>query len=311
MKTTPFIGQSTVSQLSLGTWGLSGDGYGPVSEAVQDEVIHRARAYGITLYETADVYGRGAMERRLGKIFGADPGVTIATKIGTDLSSMPQRKRFDAAYLREACARSSERLARPKIDVLLLHNPAEQTLAQDEVSGALGELKKEGKLGAWGVSAGSASVARAALERGAEVLELAYNCFAMSDLDGLALSAGKVPVLARSVLAYGLLCGQWSETKIFAAGDHRAERWTHEQLRGRLKQLSALSSILGGEVSSLRAAALRFVLSNPLVSSAVIGPRNRVQLDQLVREAGQGPEYLPPSTLSRLKDQLVRVGAHR
>jgi aryl-alcohol dehydrogenase-like predicted oxidoreductase len=133
----------------------------------------------------------------------------------------------------------------------------------------------------------------------------------MSDLDGLALSAGKVPVLARSVLAYGLLCGQWSETKIFAAGDHRAERWTHEQLRGRLKQLSALSSILGGEVSSLRAAALRFVLSNPLVSSAVIGPRNRVQLDQLVREAGQGPEYLPPSTLSRLKDQLVRVGAHR
>jgi aryl-alcohol dehydrogenase-like predicted oxidoreductase len=311
MKTTPFIGQSTVSQLSLGTWGLSGDGYGPVSEAVQDEVIQRARAYGITLYETADVYGRGAMERRLGKIFGADPSVTIATKIGTDLSSMPQRKRFDAAYLREACARSSERLERPKIDVLLLHNPAEQTLARDEVFGTLGELKKEGKLGAWGVSAGSAAVARAALERGAEVLELAYNCFAMSDLDGLALGAGKVPVLARSVLAYGLLCGQWSETKIFPAGDHRAERWTHEQLRGRLKQLSALSSILGGEVSSLRAAALRFVLSNPLVSSAVIGPRNRVQLDQLVREAGQGPEYLPPSTLSRLKDQLVRVGAHR
>lgn len=311
MKTRPFIGQSTISQLSLGTWGLSGDGYGTVSEAVQDEVIHRARAYGITLYETADVYGRGAMEQRLGKILGADSSVTIVTKIGTDLSSMPQRKRFDAAYLREACARSSERLARPKIDVLLLHNPAEQTLAQDEVWGALGELKQEGKLGAWGVSAGSAAVARAALERGAEVLELAYNCFAMSDLDNLGLVPGKVAVLARSVLAYGLLCGQWSETKIFAPGDHRAERWTQEQLRGRLKQLSALSSILGGDVSSLRAAALRFVLSNPLVSSAVIGPRNRVQLDQLVREAGQGPEYLPSSSMTRLKDQLVRVGAHR
>lgn len=311
MKTRPFIGQSTVSQLSLGTWGLSGDGYGPVSEAIQDEVIHRARAYGITLYETADVYGRGAMEQRLGKILGADPSVTIVTKVGTDRSAMPQRKRFDAAYLREACARSSERLARPKIDVLLLHNPAEQTLAQDEVSGVLGELKTEGKLGVWGVSAGSAAVARAALERGAEVLELAYNCFATSDLDGLALGAGKVAVLARSVLAYGLLCGQWSETKIFSPGDHRAERWTHEQLRGRLKQLSALSSIIGGEVSSLRAAALRFVLSNPLVSSAVIGPRNRVQLDQLVREAGQGPDHLPPSSMTRLKDQLVRVGAHR
>jgi aryl-alcohol dehydrogenase-like predicted oxidoreductase len=311
MKTRPFTGQSTVSQLSLGTWGLSGDGYGPVSEAVQDEVIHRARAYGITLYETADVYGRGAMEQRLGKIFGADPSVTIVTKIGTDLSAMPQRKRFDAAYLREACARSSERLARPKIDVLLLHNPAEQTLAQDEVSGVLGDLKQEGKIGVWGVSAGSAAVARAGLERGAEVLELAYNCFAVSDLDSLGLTPGKVAVLARSVLAYGLLCGQWSETKIFSSGDHRAERWTQEQLRGRLKQLSALSSVVAGEVASLRAAALRFVLSNPLVSSAVIGPRNRIQLDQLVREAGQGPEYLPAGSLTRLQDQLARVGAHR
>jgi aryl-alcohol dehydrogenase-like predicted oxidoreductase len=311
MKTRPFTGQSVVSQLSLGTWGLSGDGYGPVSEAVQDEVIERARACGITLYETADVYGRGAMERRLGKIFGADPSVTIVTKIGTDLEGMPKRKRFDAAYLRAACERSSERLARPKIDVLLLHNPAEQTLAVDEVWGVLGELKDEGKIGAWGVSAGSAAVARGALGRGAQVLELAYNAFSIADLDSLALAPGQVAVLARSVLAHGLLCGQWAETKVFAAGDHRGERWTVEQLRGRLKQLSALSSIVGGEVTTPRGAALRFVLSNRLVSSAVIGPRSRVQLDQLVREAGQGPEYLPASSLQRLKAELARVGAYR
>src|SRR5690606_26487332 len=105
MKTRPFTGESTVSQLSLGTWGLSGDGYGPVSDAVQDEVIQRARAYGITLFETADVYGKGAMERRLGRLLGADPGARFATKIGTYLSAMPPRKRFDASYLREACAR--------------------------------------------------------------------------------------------------------------------------------------------------------------------------------------------------------------
>src|SRR3954462_6327458 len=103
MKTRAFIGQSVVSQLSLGTWGLSGDGYGPVADAVQDEVLHRARAYGITLFETADVYGRGAMERKLGKLFGSDASVKLATKIGTDLESVPNRKRFDAEYVREAC----------------------------------------------------------------------------------------------------------------------------------------------------------------------------------------------------------------
>ena len=147
--------------------------------------------------------------------------------------------------------------------------------------------------------------------KGAQVLELAYNAFNRTDLDALSLGQGQVAVLARSVLAYGLLCGQWSDARVFPVGDHRAERWTVEQLRGRLRQLSAVSSILGGEVLTPRAAALRFVLSNPLVSSAVIGPRNRVQLDQLVREAGQGPEYLPASSLRRLEDQLARVGAAR
>lgn len=311
MKTRPFTGQSTVSQLALGTWGLSGDGYGPVSEAVQDEVVSRARAYGITLFETADVYGRGEMERRLGRILGADPAVTFVTKVGTFLEGMPTRKRFDAAYLRSACERSGERLARSRLDVVLLHNPAEQTLANDEATGTLEELRREGKIGAWGVSAGSNAVARAAIGKGAQVIELAYNVFTSHDFDALSLGQGQVAVLARSVLAYGLLCGQWSEARVFSAGDHRAERWTVEQLRGRLRQLSAVSSILGGEILTPRAAALRFVLSNPLVSSAVIGPRNRVQLDQLVREAGQGPEYLPASSLQRLKDQLARVGATR
>ena len=64
MRTRPFTAGKVVSELSLGTWGLSGDGYGPVSEAVQDEVIQRARAYGITLYETADVYAKGGDYRR-------------------------------------------------------------------------------------------------------------------------------------------------------------------------------------------------------------------------------------------------------
>ena len=311
MKTRPLTGQAAVSQLALGTWGLSGDGYGPVSDTVQDEVISRARAYGITLYETADVYGRGDMERRLGRILGSDTSVTIVTKVGTFVEGMPTRKRFDAAYLRSACERSGERLGRSRLDVVLLHNPAEQTLARDEATGVLEELRKAGTIGAWGVSAGSAAVARAALAKGAQVLELAYNVFTSGDLDSLALAPGQVAVLARSVLAYGLLCGQWSEARVFAAGDHRSERWTVEQLRGRLRQLSAVSSILGGEVPTPRAAALRFVLSNPLVSSAVIGPRSRVQLDQLVREAGQGPEYLSASSLQRLRDQLARVGATR
>ena len=57
----------SVTELSLGTWGLSGDGYGPVAESEQDKVIDRARALGVNLFETADGYAGGAMERRLGE----------------------------------------------------------------------------------------------------------------------------------------------------------------------------------------------------------------------------------------------------
>jgi len=311
MKTRAFTAERVVSELGLGTWGLSGDGYGAVSDGVQDEVILRARAYGVTLYETADVYGGGGMERRLGRLLGADSGAIFVTKIGTDLASLPTRKRFEPDYLRQACARSAERLQRDCLDVVLLHNPCEQTLERGEARVALQELKASGQIGAWGVSAGSAAVARAALTQGAEVLELAYNVFSSDDLEGLDFAGAKVPVLARSVLAYGLLCGQWPDNKVFPSGDHRAERWTTEQLRSRLRQLSVVSGMLGGDVLTLRSAALRFALANPKVSCAVLGPRSRVQLDQLVREAGTGPEYLPAGVAERARDQVARLGVLR
>ena len=71
-----------VTELCLGTWGLSGDGYGPVNEAEQDRVIDRARALGIRLFETADSYAHGAMERRLGERLGEDWQVLDGLQVG-------------------------------------------------------------------------------------------------------------------------------------------------------------------------------------------------------------------------------------
>src|SRR5690606_29931763 len=86
MKTRP-LGKTglVVSELALGTWGLSGDAYGPIAEADRDQVIARARAFGITLFDTADTYGRGEMERALGRLLGEDAGAQFVTKIGTEL----------------------------------------------------------------------------------------------------------------------------------------------------------------------------------------------------------------------------------
>jgi aryl-alcohol dehydrogenase-like predicted oxidoreductase len=298
-----------VSELSLGTWGLSGDGYGAIVEAEADRVIDRALELGIDTFETADVYGNGAMERRLGARLPAAT-TTVVTKIGTDLESDPPRKRFDLDHLRPAFERSRERLKRERLDVVLLHNPTMSAMADSQPFDFLKELKRLGALRAWGVSAGSAEVAVEALAMGAEVVELPYNVFCAGDLHEVAgsLSASGAAVLARSVLAHGLLAGQWSREREFYPGDHRRDRWTPEELRTRIGQLDALRPLVTGSVLSLRAAALRFVLANQLVTTAVLGPRSVAQLEQLVREAGEGPPYLKDTALAELSARLRAAG---
>jgi aryl-alcohol dehydrogenase-like predicted oxidoreductase len=300
----------SVTELSLGTWGLSGDGYGPVTESEQDKVIDRARALGVNLFETADGYAGGAMERRLGeRLKGADD-IRIVTKIGTDRETSVPRKRFDAKYLEAAFDACRERLGRDVLDVVLLHNPSKVALDGSEACETLAKLAAGGKLRAWGVSAGNAAVARAAIEKGAQVISLALNVFAADDLASLSsdIDQKEVGLLAHSVLAYGLLCGHWSGDKAFADNDHRAERWTSDELRRRIRQLDALRPAVGGEVLSMRAAALRWVLHHRTVSSAVLGPRSCLQLDQLVREAGKGPPYLEDWALVALRNRLHEVG---
>jgi aryl-alcohol dehydrogenase-like predicted oxidoreductase len=117
-----------------------------------------------------------------------------------------------------------------------------------------------------------------------------------------------VGVMSRSPLGYGLLAGLWAKDREFKDPDHRADRWTKLELERRVEQLDALRFLVKGDVQTMRAAAVRFVLSNHLVSSVVLGPRSGVQLEQLVRETGSGPCYLPDADLMALPRALPRVG---
>jgi aryl-alcohol dehydrogenase-like predicted oxidoreductase len=244
--------------------------------------------------------------------------VRVVTKVGTlrpDASSVApgyeqSYKRFERDYLHEAVARSQERLRRDKIDVVLLHNPSLSTISRGDATAALEELKASGAIAAWGVSAGDATVARAAIGQRAEVVELAYNLFFSRDLHDLAadLADGKTGVLARSVLSYGLLAGLFMPNRTFPSGDHRADRWSRSELETRLKQLDAVRWLVQGQVHTLRAAAVRYVLVNALVSTAVLGPKNVLQLEQLVRETETAPPYLGEDVLARLPKELQQAG---
>lgn len=300
-----------VSELALGTWGLSGDGYGPVQEAEQDRVIDRALAMGITLFDTADSYGNGAMERRLGERLPKD-GCVVVTKIGTRRDAQVPHKDFSVAYVKDAFARSQERLKRDVIDCVLLHNPSLQAFDQEGLVDFMKSLVSEGKVRAWGASVGTGEAGRAAIAAGAQVLELAYNVLHTQEYVELEaeIRDQQIGLLARSVLAHGLLCGLWPPTKEFPKDDHRGERWSIDELRRRITQLNALRTLLSQGLPSLRSIALRFALSSDLVSSAVLGPRSTLQLDQLVREAGKEPPYFEPGKLVDLRERLITVGVY-
>jgi aryl-alcohol dehydrogenase-like predicted oxidoreductase len=310
MRTRPCGEESfELTELGLGTWGLSGDGYGPVPELEQDRVIERALALGIRVFETADCYATGQMEQRLGRLLPKD--AFVITKIGTRLDATPPRKDFSRAYLEEAFERSFERLGREQIDCVLLHNPSAASLTRPELVELMGGLKEKGRVRTWGVSSGGRATTRAALAINAPVIALAYNLYHRSEIDWLSLDlvGRNVAIFAHSVLAHGLLAASWPANKEFPPGDHRAQRWTPDGLRRRQRQLVAIKPALGGGATTLRSVALRFTLANPLVSCVMLGPRTQFQLDQLVREAGKGPPYLSSEQIDGLCARLNDAGA--
>lgn len=299
-----------VSEMSIGTWGLSGESYGPVTESDAAAVIERCIEMGMTLVDTADAYGGGKMEALLGRLLEKNDAITIVTKGGTDRTIDPPRKRFDAEYLRASVERSRKRLRRDTLEVYLLHNPSADALVSGEAVETMEALVAAKKISHWGVAAGDDVVARAAIDRGASVIELAYNLVHSIDLHRVAgdVMVSGVGVLARSTLAHGMLAGTWAKDREFAEGDHRRDRWTKLELETRLEQLDKLQYLVSGDVKTLRAAAVRFALANTLVSSAVLGPRTVAQAEELVRETGGGPRYLPDEALVKLPRTLAKAG---
>lgn len=303
-----------VSELALGTWGLSGDGYGAQPPGEARRVIDAALGMGITLFETASSYGRGVMEQTLGEAVAAsERDVTVVTKWGTDRNATPPHKHFDETYLRDCAEQSRTRLGTKTRLVALLHNPSMKTLSDGHVFEVMKQLVSEQLITAWGVSAGDEPTARAALDADAQVLSLAHNILMVQPLRAVAdvVREKGVGLLAHSVLFYGLLAGRWSANRTFRVEDHRNERWPQGALGVRIGHLDAVRPLVSGEIATMRSAAVRFVLENALVSSVVLGPRNNVQLIQLVREASAEPPYLSEGKLSGLEGRLRNLDVPR
>jgi len=298
-----------LSEITLGTWGLSG-AYGPMVDSLVASTIEAALETGITSFDVAPLWGD--MEERLGKVLAEAKGseTQLITRGGVVLEDGEVRQRHDADSLKADLERSQERLQRDTIDIWLLHEPSLEVLEEDSPFETAQSFVEDEAVRHWGVSTASPEVAEKALEAGAKAICVPHHIFASDLVEDLreAIDGAGAGVLARSPLCHGLLTGRWTEYRRFANDDHRNDRWTPQSLAIRVRQVAALRFLVKEQVKSMTSAALRFVLDHPSVSTAILGARRPAQVRGLDSLVGQ-PPYMEEPDRIRLAQVLAASGA--
>lgn len=195
-------------ELGLGLWALGR--WTPEDEARTKATIGRAYERGIRWFDTAEVYGNGRSERLLGEVLARAPAAAPDAYVVTKVSWEHLRP----AQVRASLIGSLEKMARPSVDLYLIHAP-DSRVPLSETMGALEALWKEGKVGAIGVSNFSVEeleeAARHLTEAKIVVNQLRYNLFLRDDVDPVREYCRSRGILieAYTPFARGLLTGRY------------------------------------------------------------------------------------------------------
>jgi len=275
-----------VSAIGLGTWQLGAD-WGAVSEDDALAVLAASADRGVTLFDTADVYGDGRSESLIGRFLADRPGlgITVATKMGRRMAQEPEN--YTPENFRTWTDRSRANLRVDTLDLVQLHCPPTAVIEDDATYDALDSLVADGAIAAYGVSVETCAQALAAIAHpNVTNVQIIFNPFRLKPLDEVlpAAAAAGVAIFARVPLASGLLSGRYTAATTFAENDHRSDNRHGESFdRGEtfsgvdyevgLAAASELSAAVPEGVS-LPAATLAWIASRPGVTSAIPGARN-------------------------------------
>jgi aryl-alcohol dehydrogenase-like predicted oxidoreductase len=212
-----------VSVISLGTWQLGGD-WGTVTESDARAVLDASVESGVTMFDTADVYGDGRSEQLVGAYLADNPSldVFVATKIGRRAEQLATN--YTLPNFRAWIDRSRTNLRTDTLDLVQLHCPPTAVFANDEVFDGLDSLVAAGAIANYGVSVETSAQALTAIARpNVASVQIILNAFRLKPLDAVlpaAIEAG-VGIIARVPLASGLLSGKYTKQTEFPADDHR------------------------------------------------------------------------------------------
>jgi aryl-alcohol dehydrogenase-like predicted oxidoreductase len=303
-----------VSEIGFGAWQLGGD-WGAVDDAQSIDTLHYAFDQGINFVDTAELYGNGHSEEVIGHALKSwkSSKIYVASKVRPiqwprpDDANPSMRARFPAWYMRENVERSLKRLGVERIDLFQVHSFMPSALVELDWLETLHTLRREGKIDRIGVSlrdnepGEGVDAARFGIVDSFQVI---FNMFEQRPAQELFPAGGEsnCAFIARVPLDSGALVGHWKADSYekFEPGSQPHTMFRGERFTETLRRVQALKNICAPHYPTLAEAAMRYVLSEPQVSTLIPGMKNRREVDMNIAYCDGSPfpialkQQLPP-----------------
>ncbi|HZR41223.1 MAG TPA: aldo/keto reductase [Ktedonobacteraceae bacterium] len=315
-----------VSALGLGCWAIGGPfwgapdlpiGYGQVDDSESIRAIHRALDLGVTLFDTADVYGAGHSERILGQALGQQrKNVLIATKFGNQFDEETRMITGGLddpqSHVRRACEASLRRLQTDYIDLYQLHVGDYDLEGAAEIREILEQLVSEGKIRFYGWSTDDPERARL-FAQGAHCVAIQHTLNVFEDSPAIlaVCEDENLASLNRGPLSMGLLTGKYTTRDQVGEQDIRLSSlpwnpFNAERMPVHLHQLDKVRQILTSDGRTLAQGALGWIWARSSRTIPIPGFKTVQQVEENVAATRFGP--LTQQQMTEI-EQLLRPGS--
>jgi len=267
-----------VSAVGYGCWEIGG-GYGDIEAADFDRAVGRALDLGVNCFDTAEGYGMGASERALAQALGSrrDEAIVV-TKFGMNYRDKPNLRDSSRERVISSIDKSLQNLGTDYVDVYLVHWPDRNTPFEETMS-ALDDIVRAGKVRFVGLSNFKLEEIEACMAvRRVDVVQYGWNMFdrrMQTEILPYCQEHG-VGFMAYGSLAFGLLTGTFTEDHDFGP----------EKFRDNVRAVDELKGVAAKYGKSLPQLALRWAVSHPAVSTALVGCRNIAEVEDNVGAIG-------------------------